>query len=117
MRKAALLFAALVAYAGAALAVVNINSASQKQLEQLEGVGPAKAKAIIEYRKKNGPFKSTEDIRKVDGIGDATYEKIKGDLVLSGTTTGPGKPAEKKAADKAGAKADAKKGSKKDEKK
>ena len=76
-------------------------------------MGPAKAKAIIDYRKKNGPFKSTEDIKKVEGIGDATYEKIKGDLVLSGTTTGPGKPAEKKD----GAKPDAKKASKKDEKK
>jgi competence protein ComEA len=104
-----LLFAALLAYAGVAFAVVNINSASEKQLAELDGIGPAKAKAIIDYRKKNGPFKSTEDLKKVNGIGDATFDKIKGDLVLSGTTTGPGKPAEKKD--------DMKKGSKKDEKK
>jgi competence protein ComEA len=117
MKKIALLAATLLAYCGMAFAVVNINSASQKQLEELPGVGPAKAKAIIDYRKKNGPFKSVEDIKKVDGIGEATYEKIKGDLVLSGTTTGVGKPAEKKDGDKA-AKPDAKsKGSKKDEKK
>jgi len=109
MKRISLLLAALLAYAGAAFAVVNINSASQKQLEELPGVGPAKAKAIIDYRKKNGPFKTTEDLKKVDGIGDATYDKIKGDLVTSGTTTGVGKPPEKK---DAGAKA-----SKKDEKK
>lgn len=96
MRKVSVLLAALLAYAGMAFAVVNINSASQKQLEELPGVGPAKAKAIIDYRKKNGPFKSVEDIKKVDGIGDATYNEIKGDLVTKGTTTGVGKPAEKK---------------------
>jgi competence protein ComEA len=108
MKRMSLLFAALFAYAGLALAVVNINSASEKQLAELDGIGPAKAKAIIDYRKKNGPFKSTEDLKKVNGVGDATYDKIKGDLVLSGTTTGPGKPAEK---------SDAMKGSKKDQKK
>jgi competence protein ComEA len=104
MKKIALLLAALLAYAGAAFAVVNINSASQKQLEELPGVGPVKAKAIIDYRKKNGPFKTTEDIKKVEGIGDATYDQIKGDLVTKGTTTGVGKPAEKKEAAKPEAK-------------
>ena len=96
MKKMSLLFAALLAYAGMAFAVVNINSASEKQLAELDGIGPAKAKAIIDYRKKNGPFKSVEDVKKVDGIGDATYDQIKGDLVTKGTTTGVGKPAEKK---------------------
>jgi competence protein ComEA len=100
MKKVALLLAALLAYAGAALAVVNINSASQKQLEELPGIGPAKAKAIIDFRKKNGPFKSIEDIKKVEGIGDATFDQIKGDLVTKGTTTGVGKPAEKSDAKK-----------------
>jgi competence protein ComEA len=114
MKKMSLLLAALLAYAGLAFAVVNINSASEKQLAELEGIGPAKAKAIIDYRKKNGPFKSTEDIKKVSGIGDATYDRIKGDLVLSGTTTGPGKPAEKKDGE---AKSDGKKASNKGEKK
>lgn len=104
MKKASMLLAALLAYAGMALAVVNINSASQKQLEELPGVGPAKAKAIIDYRKKHGPFKAVEDIKKVDGIGDATYEQIKGDLVTKGTTTGVGKAAEKKDAAKPDAK-------------
>jgi competence protein ComEA len=97
MKKVALLFAALLAYTGLAFAVVNINSASKEQLETLEGVGPVKAQAIIDYRKKNGPFKKVDDIKKVDGIGEATFSAIKKDLVLSGTTTGAGKPAEKKA--------------------
>ena len=104
MKKASMLLAALLAYTGMAFAVVNINSASQKQLEELPGVGPAKAKAIIDYRKKHGPFKGVEDIKKVDGIGDATYDQIKGDLVTKGTTTGVGKPAEKKDAAKPEAK-------------
>ena len=94
MKKVALLFAALLAYTGLAFAVVNINSASKEQLETLDGVGPVKAQAIIDYRKKNGPFKKVEDIKKVDGIGEATFNAIKKDLVLHGTTTGAGKPAE-----------------------
>jgi competence protein ComEA len=100
MKKVALLFAALLAYAGMAFAVVNINSATPDQLSQLDGVGPVKAQAIVDYRKKNGPFKKLDDIKKVDGIGEATFTKIKNDIVLSGTTTGTGKPAEKKADEK-----------------
>ena len=101
MKKVALLFAALLAYTGLAFAVVNINSATQEQLATLDGIGPVKAQAIIDYRKKNGPFKKIDDIKKVDGIGDATFNAIKKDLVLSGTTTGAGKPAEKKVSEKA----------------
>jgi competence protein ComEA len=101
MKKVALLFAALLAYSGLALAVVNINSASKEQLETLEGVGPVKAQAIIDYRKKHGPFKKVDDIKKVDGIGDATYTVIKKDLVLVGTTTGAGKPGATPVKDKA----------------
>jgi competence protein ComEA len=97
MKRIALLCAALLAYTGLAFAVVNINSASKEQLQTLDGVGPVKAQAIIDYRKKNGPFKKVDDIKKVDGIGDATFNNIRKDLVLSGTTTGAGKPAEKKA--------------------
>jgi competence protein ComEA len=97
MKKVAMLFAALLAYTGLAFAVVNVNSATQEQLEKLEGIGPVKAQAIIDYRKKNGPFKKLEDVKNVDGIGEATYATIRKDIALSGTTTGPGKPAEKKA--------------------
>ena len=72
MKKLLALFLALVAYVGIAFAAVNINSATKEQLESLDGIGPVKAQAIIDYRKKNGPFKSLEDLKKVDGIGDAT---------------------------------------------
>ncbi len=87
MKRLIALFAALVAYAGLAFAAVNINSATQEQLESLDGIGPVKAQAIIDYRKKNGRFATLEDIKKVTGIGDATFDKIKGSIALSGTTT------------------------------
>ncbi len=86
MKRIIGLFLALIAYAGIAFAAVNINSATKEQLESLDGIGPVKAQAIIDYRKKNGPFKSLEDVKKVDGVGDATFEKIRKDIALSGTT-------------------------------
>src|SRR5215207_3253144 len=89
MKRIALLFAVLLAWAGMALAAVNINSATKEQLETLNGIGPVKAQAIIDYRARNGRFKSLEDIKNVDGIGDATFEKIRRDIALSGTTTTP----------------------------
>ena len=46
-------------------------------LDTLPMIGPVRAKAIIEYREKHGPFNKTEDVTKVPGIGPATYEKIK----------------------------------------
>lgn len=57
--------------------IVNINTASQTELETLPGIGPSTALKIINYRKENGKFKSIEDIKKVSGIGDAKFEKIK----------------------------------------
>jgi competence protein ComEA len=113
MKKVALLFAALLAYTGFAFAVVNVNSATKEQLEKLEGIGPVKAQAIIDYRKKNGPFKKLEDVKNVNGIGEATYATIKKDIALSGTTTGPGKAAEKKDDAKAAVKDTAAKAEKK----
>ena len=57
--------------------VVNINNATQEQLEELPGIGPSIASRIVEYRTKNGKFKTVEDIKNVTGIGDSKYEKIK----------------------------------------
>ncbi len=86
-------------YIGAAFAAVNVNTASQAELEALNGIGPAKAKAILDYRQKNGPFKSVDDLKKVTGIGDKTLESIRKDVSLSGATTLPAaKPGAKPAA-------------------
>src|SRR4051812_44716639 len=101
MRKVLVLFAALLAYAGFAFAAVNINTATKEQLESLNGIGPVKAQAIIDYRTKNGRFKSPEDVKNVTGVGDATFEKIRGDIAVTGTSTmAPSSKADDKAAAK-----------------
>lgn len=56
---------------------VNLNYASQEQIEELSGIGPSKAQAIIQYREENGLFQSMEDILNVSGIGEKTLENIK----------------------------------------
>lgn len=62
---------------------VNINSADADELDKhLVGIGEKKAQAIVEYRKKNGNFKSIEDLTHVKGIGEAILEKNKANIVL-----------------------------------
>lgn len=56
---------------------ININTATQAELETLPGIGPSTALKIINYRKENGKYKTIEDIKKVSGIGDSKYNKIK----------------------------------------
>ena len=63
--------------------LININTASQAELETLPGIGPTTAQKIIQYREQNGPFVSTEAIVNVSGIGPGTYERIK-DLITVG---------------------------------
>jgi competence protein ComEA len=65
-----------------AQAAVNINTANQTELESLPGIGPVKAKAILEYRKKNGGFKSVDELTRVDGIGLVTLKNARNDIVL-----------------------------------
>jgi len=57
--------------------LINLNHATQEELENLPGVGPATAKNIIEYREKYGGFADIEEIKNVKRIGDKTYEKLK----------------------------------------
>jgi competence protein ComEA len=59
---------------------ININTASQVELETLPGIGPSIAQRIIEYREANGPYPTIEAIQNVSGIGPSTFEQIK-DLI------------------------------------
>ena len=62
--------------------LVNINTADETALCTLSGIGSAKAKKIIEYREKNGPFSRIEDIMNVPGIKEAGFEKIKEQITI-----------------------------------
>ena len=79
--KRFLLLAAMLLYSAFALAAVNINTATKEELDALPGIGPVKAQAIVDYRTKNGPFKTPEDIMKVSGIKEGTFAKIKDQIV------------------------------------
>ena len=61
---------------------ISINKATIEDLQKIPGIGESKAKAIIEYREKNGDFKKIEDITNVTGIGENTFEKFKDYITL-----------------------------------
>ncbi len=69
----------------AALAAVNLNSATKDELVALPGIGPSKAQAIIDYRTQNGPFRSVDEVRKVRGIGEKLFQQIKPELTIAGS--------------------------------
>jgi competence protein ComEA len=84
--RAALAIAVLAAVAGGAPSqaeesrpahVVNVNTATAQELEELPGVGAARARAIVEAREKRGGFKSVDDLLEVKGIGEAGLEKLR----------------------------------------
>lgn len=62
--------------------LVNINTAGVEELTTLTGIGDVKAEAIIKYRNEVGKFTTTEDLLKVDGIGEALFEKIKDHITV-----------------------------------
>jgi competence protein ComEA len=77
-----------LATASAALSgVVNVNTASAEELSQLPGVGPARARSIVELREKRGGFKRVEDLLEVKGIGEAGLAKLRPFVALEGKTT------------------------------
>jgi competence protein ComEA len=78
------LLAGGVSFAGDAAGKVNINQATVKELSGLPGIGKKKAEAVVAYRKENGAFTHVDDIRKVEGIGKKTLEKIRGYLTVEG---------------------------------
>ena len=63
MKKLLVMLASVFAFS-TAFAAVDLNTATQQDLETVKGIGPAKSKAILEYRSKNGPFKSVDDLAK-----------------------------------------------------
>ena len=71
------------------LAAVNLNTATVEELKTLPGIGPAKAAAIVEYRSQNGNFKSVDEVKKVKGIGEGVFNKLKDEA----TVAAPAKPA------------------------
>ena len=70
-------------WAAVAFAAVDINTANTKELSDLQGIGPSKAQAIVDYRQKNGPFKTTKDLTNVKGIGPKIVEKLGNQIVIT----------------------------------
>ncbi len=82
MSKLFLIAVMLFALLGIANAETNINTASQSELELLQGVGPVKARSIVDYRKNNGLFQSKDDLMEVDGIGAGTLNRLRDDITV-----------------------------------
>ena len=62
--------------------LININTADAKALDTLPGIGPAMAQRIIDYRETEGAFQSIEDLKKIKGIGDAKFSKLKDKICI-----------------------------------
>lgn len=104
-RIAATLLALALAWPAFAATPVNVNKADAATLSSsLDGIGPAKAAAIVAYRDEHGPFKSVDELAQVKGIGPATLERNRSAILLS-DSDGAAKPASKATAAPAPAKA------------
>lgn len=79
-----LLLTLFIAPLAALAAPVDLNSADAPALETVKGIGPARARAIVEYRKSNGPFASVDDLVKVPGIGEKSIEKLRDQITVGG---------------------------------
>ncbi|GBG56392.1 competence protein ComEA [Sporomusaceae bacterium FL31] len=61
---------------------ININTADAKELDKLPGIGPAIAEKIIQYREANGSFKENADLKKIPGIGESKFDKLKDQITI-----------------------------------
>lgn len=84
MKKPVVGIALLFGLMMSAQAAVDLNTATQSELESVKGLGPTKAKAILEYRQKNGPFKSVNDLDNIRGFGKASIKKLASELTVGG---------------------------------
>jgi len=84
---AALLAGEALAATAATVPQVNINTASEQELQLLPRVGPALAKRVVEFRTANGPFKTPEELTRVKGVGEKTFALLAPYLAVSGSTT------------------------------
>ncbi len=66
---------------------LNLNTATEDQLMLLPGIGPAKAERIVAWRKRNGGFRRTADLRRVKGFGYKTFKRLEPFLTIKGETT------------------------------
>src|SRR3972149_8956245 len=112
MKRLLLAFVMWFAISGVALAVVNVNTATKEELTSLKGVGEKRAQEIINYRPKNGPFKTVDDLEKVPGIGPGIMKQIRSEVTTTGKTD-IGKAGAKDAKAAGAKKADEKKAEKK----
>lgn len=67
----------------ASAGVVNINTASADELEALPGIGAKTAALIVEYRRKNGPFKKVEELMNIRGVGEKSFLKLKPQITVA----------------------------------
>jgi competence protein ComEA len=81
-----LLLACLLALvSSAASAALNLNTATKEDLVALQGIGPSKAQAILDYRAAHGGFKTIDELKDVKGIGAKRFERLKGELTITKT--------------------------------
>lgn len=84
LQKLMLLLALTLPCIGFAAGMVNINTADKQTLmTEINGIGEARAEAIVTYREANGPFKSVDDLLNVKGVGEATLESNREKLTVS----------------------------------
>jgi competence protein ComEA len=89
MKSILTLLFALLASLNLAYAAVDLNTGSAAELEGVKGLGPAKAKAIVDYRTKNGPFKSVDDLKGVKGFGEKSVAKLRGEVTVGAAAAKP----------------------------